>query len=128
MVINGLNSGANVYMADFEDSTCPTWSNLTEGQRNLRDAVRGKITYTNPKTGKVYALKDKTSVLFVRPRGWHLDEAHVTVNGRVASGKSALVSLYHMTSCVRYEDSAIWVLHLAFISHYLTAFESHVLT
>jgi malate synthase len=68
------------------DSTSPTWSNLTEGQRNLRDAVRGKITYTNPSTGKVYALKEKTSVLFVRPRGWHLDEAHVTVNGRVASG------------------------------------------
>ncbi|EJK72109.1 hypothetical protein THAOC_06392 [Thalassiosira oceanica] len=86
MVINGLNSGANVYMADFEDSTSPTWSNLTEGQRNLRDAVCRKITYTNPKTGKVYALKDKTAVLFVRPRGWHLDEAHVTVNGRVASG------------------------------------------
>ena len=69
-----------------KDSTSPTWSNLTEGQRNLRDAVRGKITYTNPSTGKVYALKEKTSVLFVRPRGWHLDEAHVTVNGRVASG------------------------------------------
>ena len=94
MVINGLNSGANVYMADFEDSTCPTWSNLTEGQRNLRDAVRGKITYTNPKTGKVYALKDKTSVLFVRPRGWHLDEAHVTVNGRVASGSLFDFGLY----------------------------------
>ena len=63
MVINGLNSGANVYMADFEDSTSPTWSNLTEGQRNLRDATRGKITYTNKQTGRVYALKEKTAVL-----------------------------------------------------------------
>jgi len=76
------------------DSTSPTWSNLTEGQRNLRDAVRGKITYTNPSTGKVYALKDKTSVLFVRPRGWHLDEAHVTVNGKVASGSIFDFALY----------------------------------
>eukprot|EP00567_Pseudictyota_dubia_P000177 CAMPEP_0197468328 /NCGR_PEP_ID=MMETSP1175-20131217/66026_1 /TAXON_ID=1003142 /ORGANISM="Triceratium dubium, Strain CCMP147" /LENGTH=568 /DNA_ID=CAMNT_0043004425 /DNA_START=8 /DNA_END=1714 /DNA_ORIENTATION=- len=94
MVINGLNSGANVYMADFEDSTSPTWSNLTEGQRNLRDAVRGTITYTNPKTGKVYAPRKKTAVLFVRPRGWHLDEAHVSVNGRVASGSLFDFGLY----------------------------------
>jgi len=94
MVINGLNSGANVYMADFEDSTSPTWSNLTEGQRNLRDAVRGTITYTNQNTGKVYAPRKKTAVLFVRPRGWHLDEAHVTVNGRVASASLFDFGLY----------------------------------
>eukprot|EP00978_Attheya_sp_CCMP212_P034393 scaffold143858_cov51-Attheya_sp.AAC.4 len=95
MVINGLNSGANVYMADFEDSTSPTWSNLTEGQRNLRDAVKGTISYTNPKTGKVYEVrKDKSAVLFVRPRGWHLDEAHVTVNGRLASGSLFDFGLY----------------------------------
>ena len=94
MVINGLNSGANIYMADFEDSTSPTWSNLTEGQRNLRDAVDGKITFTNANTGRVYALKEKTAVLFVRPRGWHLDEAHVTVNGRVASGSLFDFGLY----------------------------------
>mmetsp|Transcript_55857 Transcript_55857/g.83216 ORF Transcript_55857/g.83216 Transcript_55857/m.83216 type:complete len:545 (-) Transcript_55857:558-2192(-) len=94
MVINGLNSGANVYMADFEDSTSPTWSNLMEGQRNLRDAVQGTITFTNSKTGKVYAPKDKTAVLFVRPRGWHLDEAHVTVNGRVTSGSIFDFGLY----------------------------------
>uniref|UniRef100_A0A6U6C356 Malate synthase n=1 Tax=Odontella aurita TaxID=265563 RepID=A0A6U6C356_9STRA len=94
MVINGLNSGANVYMADFEDSSAPTWSNLTEGQRNLRDAVRGTITFTNPKTGKVYAPRKKTAVLFVRPRGWHLDEAHVTVNGRVASSSLFDFGLY----------------------------------
>ena len=94
MVINGLNSGANVYMADFEDSTSPTWSNIVEGQVNLRDAVSGNITYTNDKTGKVYSLKEETAVLFVRPRGWHLDEAHVTVNGRVASGALFDFGLY----------------------------------
>jgi len=86
MVINGLNSGASVYMADFEDSTSPTWKNLMEGQLNLRDAVQGNISYTSPCTGKHYALKKDTSVLFVRPRGWHLDEAHMTVNGKLASG------------------------------------------
>lgn len=86
MVINGLNSGANVYMADFEDSTSPTWKNIVEGQQNLKDAIDGNITFANPKTGKVYKLNKKTSVLFVRPRGWHLDEAHIIVNGKPASG------------------------------------------
>jgi malate synthase len=87
MVINGLNSGASVYMADFEDSTSPTWNNIIEGQLNLRDAVRGTISFTDPNSGKSYKLNPKgTSVLFVRPRGWHLNEAHVTVNGKVASG------------------------------------------
>jgi malate synthase len=94
MVINGLNSGASVYMADFEDSTSPTWNNLVEGQLNLRDAVNGTISYINPLNGKKYALKEKTSVLFVRPRGWHLDEAHVTVNGQVASGSIFDFALY----------------------------------
>jgi len=94
MVINGLNSGASVYMADFEDSTSPTWNNLIEGQLNLRDAVRGDISYTNPQNGKMYKLNPKTSTLFVRPRGWHLDEAHITVNGNVASGSIFDFALY----------------------------------
>mmetsp|Transcript_17649 Transcript_17649/g.26152 ORF Transcript_17649/g.26152 Transcript_17649/m.26152 type:complete len:540 (-) Transcript_17649:141-1760(-) len=95
MVINGLNSGANVYMADFEDSTSPTWSNLMDGQVNLRDANAGTITFTNPKNGKVYKPNpDGTAVLFVRPRGWHLDEAHIRVNGRVASGSLVDFGLY----------------------------------
>jgi len=85
MVINGLNSGAQAYMADFEDSTSPTWFNMMDGQVNLRDAVAGTITYSNPKTGKIYKLKSNTSVLMVRPRGWHLDEAHILVNGKVSS-------------------------------------------
>ena len=94
MVINGLNSGANVYMADFEDSTSPTWTNIVEGQQNLKDAVDGTITFTNPRSGKLYKLNKKTSVLFVRPRGWHLDEAHINVNGKAASGSIVDFALY----------------------------------
>jgi malate synthase len=84
MVINGLNSGACVYMADFEDSTSPTFANVVDGQLNLRDAVDGTIRFEGG--GKTYALNDRTATLFVRPRGWHLDEGHVLVNGRPASG------------------------------------------
>src|SRR3954467_2438444 len=73
MVINALNSGANMFMADFEDSNAPTWRNSVEGQINLRDAIRGTIGYTSPE-GKKYALNEKTAVLLVRPRGWHLIE------------------------------------------------------
>jgi len=80
MVINALNSGARVYMADFEDSNAPTWRNNLEGQLNLRDAVRGTITFTSPE-GKQYALAAHTATLMVRPRGWHLEEKHLTVDG-----------------------------------------------
>jgi malate synthase len=85
MVINALNSGARVFMADFEDSTAPTWSNLIEGQINLRDAVRGTISYEHPTKG-TYRLNDKPAVLFVRPRGLHLPEAHLTAYGHPAPG------------------------------------------
>ena len=81
MVINALNSGANVFMADFEDSNCPTWENCLQGQKNLRDAVRKNIEYTDPKTKKNYKLKDQTAVLFVRPRGLHLVEKNYVVDG-----------------------------------------------
>jgi len=81
MIINALNSGADVYMSDFEDSNCPTWDNCIQGQINLRDAVRGTIEYTNPKSGKNYSLNDKTAVLFVRPRGLHLVEKNYLVDG-----------------------------------------------
>src|SRR6267378_5567672 len=84
MIINALNSGARVYMADFEDSNAPTWRNNLEGQSNLRDAVRGTIGFTSPE-GKRYALGPRTATLMVRPRGWHLDEKHVTVDGRPIS-------------------------------------------
>src|ERR1700674_521366 len=71
MIINALNSGASVFMADFEDSSTPTWSNLIDGQINLRDAIAGTIGLTDSATGKAYRLNDKTAVLKVRPRGWH---------------------------------------------------------
>ncbi len=81
MIINGLNSGASVFMADFEDSNSPTWDNCVRGQLNLRDAVRGTIRHVSPE-GKRYALQAKTATLVVRPRGWHLDERHMEVDGR----------------------------------------------
>jgi malate synthase len=73
MIINALNSGAKVFMADFEDANTPRWANNIQGQLNLRDAIRRRIDYTSPE-GKAYRLNDKTAVLFVRPRGWHLPE------------------------------------------------------
>ena len=83
MVINALNSGANCYMADFEDSTSPTWENLLAGQRALREAVAGTLSFATD-SGKRYQLRpeDERAVLIVRPRGWHLDEKHVQVDGR----------------------------------------------
>ena len=82
MVINALNSGAQVYMADFEDSTAPTWGNLQTGQRALRAAVAGALTFTAPDTGKHYALNpQQQAVLMVRPRGWHLDEKNILIDG-----------------------------------------------
>src|SRR5438477_9905133 len=75
MIINALNSGANVFMADFEDSNSPTWRNNIEGQLNLRDAVRRQIGFSSPE-GKQYRLNDTVATLLVRPRGWHLPEKH----------------------------------------------------
>jgi malate synthase len=86
LIINALNSGASVFMADFEDSTSPTWANLVDGQINLRDAVAGTIEYTPPQGGRSYRLAPKTATLFVRPRGWHLPEKHVRVDGEPMSG------------------------------------------
>ena len=86
MVINALNSGASVFLADFEDANSPTWANCVEGQRNLRDAVDGTIDYRAPETGKEYRLNEKTAILFVRPRGWHLLEKHLLVDGKPCSG------------------------------------------
>jgi len=80
MIINALNSGASVFMADFEDSNSPTWRNNLDGQQNLHDAVNGAIGYVSPE-GKRYELGAKTAVLMVRPRGWHLDEKHFLVDG-----------------------------------------------
>jgi len=84
MVINALNSGANVYMADFEDANSPTWQNLMEGQLNLRDAVDGTIFFRN-EAGKEYQLNERTATLMVRPRGWHLNEKHVQIDDKPIS-------------------------------------------
>lgn len=84
MIINGLNSGAKVFMADFEDANSPTWANVVGGQLNLMDAVRGTIDFTSPE-GKRYSPAEETAVLMVRPRGWHLDEKHVLVDGKPMS-------------------------------------------
>jgi len=94
MIINALNSGAKVFMADFEDSSTPLWNNLLEGQINLRDAIRRTITYSDPATQKQYKLNDKIAVLFVRPRGWHLVEQHVLVDGEPMSGSIFDFGLY----------------------------------
>ena len=94
MIINALNSGARVFMADFEDSTTPTWENLLDGQLNLTDAIRRTITYDDPSTHKHYALIDNPAVLFVRPRGWHLEERHVVIDGEYMSGSIFDFAMY----------------------------------
>ena len=81
MIINALNSGAKLFMADFEDANSPTWENCIDGQINLRDAIRGTISFENP-NGKTYELNEKTAVLKVRPSGWHLEEKHVLLDGQ----------------------------------------------
>ena len=85
MVINALNSGAKIFMADFEDANAPTWRNMVEGQINLRDAIRGTINFTNPE-GKEYKLNEQVAVLMPRPRGWHLVEKHVLIDGEPVAG------------------------------------------
>jgi malate synthase len=93
MVINALNSGASVFMADFEDANAPTWANMVAGQLSLRDAVKGVITYTGP-DGKRYAVNDRSATLIVRPRGWHMEEKHVLVDGKPISGALFDFALY----------------------------------
>ena len=94
MIINALNSGAKVFMADLEDSNAPTWANAVEGQINLRDAVNGTITFTNQANGKFYQLNEEVATLMVRPRGWHLEEKNVLVEGEVMSGSLFDFGLY----------------------------------
>ena len=94
MMINALNSGAKVFMADFEDSNTPTWENNMQGQINLRDAVNRSITYTHPKSGKFYELHKKTATLMVRPRGWHLEEKHLLYQGEAMSASLVDFGLY----------------------------------
>ena len=132
MIINALNSDARVFMADFEDSTSPTWGNLIDGQINLRDAVAGDISLT-AENGKQYALRDDAdTVLIVRPRGWHLDEKHVLVDGEPVSGgifDLALFALhnaavlhardrgpyFYLPKLQSMEEAALWEEVMAFI-------------
>jgi malate synthase len=93
MRINPLNSGARVFMADFEDANSPTWSNNLNGHLNLIDAIEGTISFTNP-DGKQYRLQDRVAYLMVRPRGWHLPEKHLQIDGRAASASLADFALY----------------------------------
>src|SRR3954447_3417110 len=94
MLINALNSGAQAFMADFEDATSPTWEELVQGQVNLRNYWLGRLDYTDPDSGKHYAVGDSPAVLMVRPRGWHLPEAHVTVAGDPVAGALFDFALY----------------------------------
>jgi malate synthase len=97
MVINALNSGASVFMADFEDANAPTWDNMISGQINLRDAVSGTISFTSPE-GKEYCLDDRIATLMVRPRGWHLVEKHVRIDGEPVSAALFDFGLYFFHS------------------------------
>ncbi|KAJ4836090.1 hypothetical protein Tsubulata_029656 [Turnera subulata] len=94
MIINALNSGAKVFMADFEDALSPTWENLMRGQVNLKDAVDGTITFHDKARNRVYKLNDQTAKLFVRPRGWHLPESHILIDGIPATGCLVDFGLY----------------------------------
>ena len=94
MVVNALNSGATHYMADFEDANSPTWANNVEGQINLKDYWAGKIAFTDSRTKKRYAVGPRPAVLIVRPRGWHLPEAHLTVDGEPVAGALFDFGLY----------------------------------
>jgi malate synthase len=101
MVINALNSGAEVYMADFEDACSPSWENLLDGQINLKDRWAGKLDFVDPQTKKAYKLGDKPAVLLVRPRGWHLLEDHVTVDGASIAGALFDFGLYFFHNAKR---------------------------
>lgn len=100
MIINALNSGAKVFMADFEDSNSPTWENVMQGQINLRDAVAGTIEYQSP-DGKLYKLNEETALLSVRPRGWHLLEKHLLVNDKLISASLFDFGLYFFHNAKR---------------------------
>jgi malate synthase len=119
MIINALNSGARVYMADFEDAHSPTWGNTLDGQLNLRDAVLGTITFTSPE-GKRYGLAESVATLVVRPRGWHLVEKHLVVDGQPISGSLFDFGLYF------YHNAAALIAKGTGPYFYLPKMESHL--
>ncbi|ODT64437.1 MAG: malate synthase A [Phenylobacterium sp. SCN 69-14] len=120
MIINALNSGARVFMADFEDASSPTWQNMVDGQINLKDRWSGQIGFTDPNNGKTYALKDKVATLMVRPRGWHLPEAHALVNGQEMSGGLFDFGLYF------FHNAKAQIAAGATPAFYLPKMESHL--
>lgn len=121
MIINALNSGAKVFMADFEDSSAPTWDNMIQGQINLRDANLGTITFEHPTKG-TYRLVDDPAVLLVRPRGLHLSEAHILIDDEVASGSLVDFALYafHNTR-TRLDRGTAPYFYLPKLEHFLEA-------
>jgi malate synthase len=119
MAINALNSAAQCWMADFEDANSPTWHNVMEGQINIRDAVRGTISYTSPE-GKAYSLKSRSATMVIRPRGWHMEEKHVLVNGRRVSA-----SLFDWGLCFFHNARAL-VAKGSGPYYYLPKMESHL--
>ncbi|MBA2559030.1 MAG: malate synthase A, partial [Propionibacteriales bacterium] len=104
MTINALNSGAKVWLADFEDASTPTWANVVEGQLNLRDALDGSIDFTSAE-GKSYALAGELATIVVRPRGWHLPEKHILVDGEQMSGSLVDFGLYFFHCAQRQLDA-----------------------
>ena len=120
MIVNALNSGAKVFMADFEDASSPVFANMIEGQANLKDRWAGKIGFTDATTGKAYALKDKTAALMVRPRGWHLNERHLHVDGAEISGGLFDFGLY-VFHCAKAQQAAG-----STPAFYLPKLESHI--
>jgi malate synthase len=122
MVINALNSGAKTFMADFEDSTSPTWSNLMSGQQNLKDAVNRTITLEDTKKNKKYSLNEKTAVLIVRPRGLHLPEKNILIDGEQASGSLIDFGLYAFHNYKQLiEDGTAPYFYIPKLEHYLEA-------
>jgi malate synthase len=120
MIVNALNSGAKVFMADFEDATSPTWSNMVDGQLNLKDRWANAIDFTDATTGKAYALKPNPAVLMVRPRGWHLPERHVEVDGEPVSGSLFDFGLY------AFHNAKAQLAQGATPAFYLPKMESHL--
>lgn len=125
MMINALNSGAKMFMADFEDASSPTFANMVEGQANMQDYAKGKLAFDDEARGKSYRLNDETATMLVRPRGWHLEEAHVTVDGNPISaslfdfglhifhnGKALMEQdkgpFYYLPKMENYQEARLW--------------------
>ena len=119
MTINALNSGARVWLADLEDANTPLWENMVEGQLNLRDAIDRRIDFTSPE-GKTYALADEVATIVVRPRGWHLPEKHILVDGQRTSGSLTDFGLYFFHCAQKQIDAGLGPYF------YLPKMESHL--